>query len=269
MGYHVEWRLLIAADFGAPTSRTRLFLMARCDGEPIVWPNPTHGPGRERPYRTAAEIIDWSIPCPSIFARKKPYSDKSCARIARGCVRFVSKSRAPHWVPVQPGPGGKENQVAAFIAKHYSGVTGHVFDRPIGTVTCIDHHALVYCTTTPAGPQGEIPPGADRVAAFIVKFYSCGGQWQSIGDPLHTVTCKARMGLVTVTVNGQTRYITDIGMRMLAPHELAAAQGFPDTYSVTGTKTERIARIGNSVCPPVAKAIVEANLTPRSELRAA
>jgi DNA (cytosine-5)-methyltransferase 1 len=70
LGYVVEWREMKAADYGAPTSRKRLFVVARCDGQPIVWPAPTHGKGR-RPYRTAAECIDWSIPCPSIFARKK------------------------------------------------------------------------------------------------------------------------------------------------------------------------------------------------------
>ena len=66
-GYHVEWRTLVAADYGAPTTRKRLFLIARRDGRPIVWPTPTHGPGRALPWRTAAEIIDWSLPIHSIF----------------------------------------------------------------------------------------------------------------------------------------------------------------------------------------------------------
>jgi len=83
-GYQVEWRELRACDYGAPTIRKRLFLIARCDGHPIVWPEPTHGApeskevksGRLKPWRTAAEIIDWSLPCPSIFERKKPLAEK-------------------------------------------------------------------------------------------------------------------------------------------------------------------------------------------------
>jgi DNA (cytosine-5)-methyltransferase 1 len=74
-GYVVEWRELRASDYGAPTSRKRLFIVARRDGEPIVWPEPTHGPGRAEPWRTAADCIDWSIPCPSIFGRRRPLAE--------------------------------------------------------------------------------------------------------------------------------------------------------------------------------------------------
>jgi hypothetical protein len=78
LGYVVEWRELRACDYGAPTIRKRLFLIARCDGRPIVWPQPTHGKGRAQPWRTAAECIDWSIPCPSIFERKKALATTRC-----------------------------------------------------------------------------------------------------------------------------------------------------------------------------------------------
>lgn len=83
LGYAVEWKELVACDYGAPTTRKRLFLVARCDGQPIVWPKATHGPGL-KPYRTAAECIDWSIPCPSIFERKRPLADNILRRIAKG-----------------------------------------------------------------------------------------------------------------------------------------------------------------------------------------
>lgn len=88
LGYQVEHRVLHAHHYGAPTSRKRLFLVARCDGQPIVWPEPTHGPGK-KPYRTAAECIDFSLPCPSIFGRKKPLAAATLKRIATGFVRFV------------------------------------------------------------------------------------------------------------------------------------------------------------------------------------
>ncbi|MCK5769503.1 DNA cytosine methyltransferase [Algiphilus sp.] len=97
LGYAVEWRRLRACDYGDPTIRERLFVIARRDGAPIIWPDPTHGApdspdvrsGLLQPYRTAAECIDWSIPVPSIFGRKKPLADNTLRRIAKGVQRFV------------------------------------------------------------------------------------------------------------------------------------------------------------------------------------
>ncbi|EAA9298187.1 DNA cytosine methyltransferase, partial [Salmonella enterica subsp. enterica] len=97
LGYTVEYRELRACDYGAPTIRKRFFMVARCDGQPVVWPEPTHGDpkseavksGRLKPWRTAAECIDWSIPAPSIFERKKPLAENTLRRIARGIQRFV------------------------------------------------------------------------------------------------------------------------------------------------------------------------------------
>lgn len=107
-GYKVEWRELRACDFGAPTSRKRLFLIARRDGLPIVWPEPTHGKpgspevvaGLRKPWRTAAECIDWSIPCPSIFDRKRPLKEATHRRIAHGVMRYVVNSASPFIVPL-------------------------------------------------------------------------------------------------------------------------------------------------------------------------
>jgi DNA (cytosine-5)-methyltransferase 1 len=96
------------------------------------------------------------------------------------------------------------------------------------------------------------------VAAFLMKYYGSGGQHQSFSEPLHTIVSKARFGLVTVNIGGEEYAVQDIGMRMLQPRELARAQGFEDTYQLTGTKTSQIARIGNSVPPPVVQALVAA-----------
>ena len=277
LGYRVEWRTLIAADYGAPTTRKRLFLVARCDGRPVVWPEPTHGPDRGLPYRTAAESIQWDIPCPSIFTRKRPLAEKTLARIAEGLKRYVVETDEPFLlnrdgdtlVPygIQTRNGERKGQkprtlnlsrplntitaqgsqgalVAAFLAKHYTGVIGHGLRRPLGTVTAKDHHALV--------------------AAFLVKYYGTGGQLQSLFGPMHTVVSKARFGLVTVDIAGEEYAVVDIGMRMLQPRELARAQGFEDTYHLTGTKTSQIARIGNSVPPPVVRAIVAAQFDYRA-----
>lgn len=98
LGYVVEWRILIAADYGAGTSRRRLFLCARRDGAPILWPEPTHGPGREHSHVTAAECLDFSIPCPSIFDRRKPLADATLRRIARGVKRHVLDAAEPFFL---------------------------------------------------------------------------------------------------------------------------------------------------------------------------
>lgn len=107
-GYEVEWRELRACDYGAPTIRKRLFVIARCDGEPIRWPSPTHGKGL-LPYRTAADCIDWSLPCPSIFLTReegrrigvnRPLVDATMRRIAAGIKRFVIDSPNPFIVPL-------------------------------------------------------------------------------------------------------------------------------------------------------------------------
>ena len=177
--------------------------------------------------------------------------------------------------------GQKHALVAAFLAKHYGGVVGQPIDRSIGTVTGVDHHGLVsahltkFYGSSAAGqaldePAPTVTAGGNRggghaglVAAFLTKFYGTGGQHQRVDEPLHTVPTVDRFGLVTVDLDGEPWVIADIGMRMLQPRELARAQGFDDSYVLTGTKREQVARIGNSVCPPVARALAEAQLGTR------
>lgn len=382
-GYDVSFRTLVAADYGAPTTRKRLFLVAQRRGSsPIVWPEPTHGRGRARPWRTAAEIIDWSLPCPSIFGRKKPLAEATQRRIAAGLRRFVLESAQPFIVPVthQGGPGrvyslqdpmktvtaanrgemalvtpyiapvthttsgdrvhsierplpvvttakggefvlvaptlvqtgygeregqrpraldieqplgtvvsgGKHALVAAWLTKHYGGVVGHEMERTLGTVTSRDHHSLTtafltkFYGTSTAGAQLNLPlptvtTGGGKggghigeVRAFLVKYYGSDGKptsQQTLFEPMHTVTTKARFGLVTIA--GQDYQIADIGMRMLSPRELFAAQGFPEDYQIEVefngkplTKTAQIELAGNSVCPDAARALVESNARP-------
>lgn len=299
LGYAVEWRVLCAADYGAPTIRKRLFLVARNDGQPIRWPEPTHGPGRALPWRTAAECIDWSLPCPSIFGRKKPLAPKTCARIAAGLVRYVLNGE-PFLVQTAHGDFSKRNGnrvhsvnaplgivtgsnnhalVSAFLAKHYTGVVGSDLRAPLGTVTNIDHHSLVAASLIQSGygeregqapraldlrkPLGTVVAGASKhalVAAFLTTYYSQGGTANRVDAPMPAVVSKARHGLVTVTIDGAPYVIADIGLRMLQPRELARAQGFPDSYIFEGTKAQQIARIGNSVCPQIPEALVRANI---------
>lgn len=354
LGYVVEWRELVACDHGAPTTRTRWYMIARCDGIPITWPEPTHGKGR-KPYRTAAECIDWSIPVPSIFDRKKPLAENTLKRIATGVVRFTIDSPDPFVIhldgdgafapfitkfhsgstgqridepihTITAGSVGASNHpgatapfgivtanlltyygnknpddfrgqdlrrpiatqttenrhalVTAFLAKHYTGVVGSKVDAPIGTITGWDHHSLVTCHLQRQfgqsvgqkvnSPVGAIMPGGGGktalVAAFLSKYYGTN-IGQHLYSPIQTITSKDRFGLVLVWIDGVSYVITDIGMRMLQPHELYLAQGFPAHYLINlmynGRRLSKAAQVrmcGNSVCPPVAEALVRANV---------
>lgn len=438
LGYQLQYKTLDAADFGAPTHRKRLFLIARRDGKPIVWPQPTHADPRKldryglferpKPYRTAAEIIDWELPCLSIFASpaeakawakslglkgvpQRPLKEKTLRRIALGIKRYVLDAAKP------------------FIVKHYGGVVGHDLERPLGTVTAVDHHGLVTPYITPITHTGErrshaanepLPtvtrahrgefglvaptliqigygerdgqaprvPGLDKplgtavnvrkhalvagllmryngqkgnesrcqqptepistvdtqnrfgvVAGMLTKFYgtstgqpldepapvtTAGGQhtglaaanlirvnhgekqWNGADEPLCTVTSQGnKFGVVytflakyfgtaiaqerdkplgTLTTKGRYAVvkvevrpgqfadavavdvpgagpciIADIALRMLRPRELARAQGFRDSYVLTGSTSNQVAKIGNSVPPVMAQALAAAN----------
>lgn len=211
LGYKVEWRELRACDFGAPTIRKRLFLIARRDGRPIVWPVPTHGDpsseavasGRLKPWRTAAEIIDWSLPCPSIFltpeeARaigcKRPLADATMARIAKGVQRYVIDAAKPFIV--------RTDMTSAFRRNGVHGV-----DEPIRTQTTGGSFAVVAPFTAPLTHQGgdrghslEEPMrtvtaahrGEEALIAPVMTYAQQGSAVRSAEDPLHTVTASPK-----------------------------------------------------------------------------
>lgn len=486
LGYVVEWRKLVASDYGAGTSRERLFLLGRRDGQAIVWPEPSHGsaPG-QKPRVTAADCLDFSIPCPSIFGRKRDLADATMRRIAKGVMRHVLQSAEPFLVPVPPTCRDNSSAAAAFIAEHANsshalgsmradeplrtvcaGVKGGHFSvvspilagvggragqseprsggeqlytmttkadtalvaptlvqtgygeregqapraldlqQPLGTIVAGgvkhavaaphlvkfrgdsigtaatepvptitsgagaarpagaahalgvaaaslvtlrnnmaggdacepiatiaaqgNHHGLATAfleqanggfyegagndardpvsTITASGSQQRLvaahltamaqnvvgkdlrvplptvlagatrfaevectlspeqEAGALRVAAFLVKYYGSGIA-VGLHDPVDTVTTKDRLALVTVVIKGTPYVIVDIGLRMLKPHELFRAQGFPVTYIIDRTAdgtvlktTAQVRMCGNSVSPPPMFAIAEANL---------
>lgn len=190
LGYAVEWRELRACDYGAPTIRKRLFLVARCDGQPIVWPEPTHGPkgSKLKPYRTAAECIDWSLPCPSIFERERPLAEATMRRIAHGVKRYVMEAAQPYIV----GVGGRMGQSPA-----------RAVDKPMQTITAKADACLAVPTLVQTG-YGERPgqaprvPGLDKplgtcvdgqkhglVAAFLAKYFGGEPQAGKTAAPLH------------------------------------------------------------------------------------
>lgn len=452
LGYVVEWRKLVASDYGAGTSRERLFLLGRHDGEPIVWPAASHGPNPgQTPRVTAADCLDFSIPCPSIFGRKRDLADATMRRVAKGVMRHVINSADPFVVPLPQACVDNSAAASAFIAEHansshslgsmradeplrtvcagvkgghfsmvspilagvggragqsepcsgadplytmtakadtalvaptlvqsgygervgqsprvldlqqplgtvvaggvkhavaaphlvkfrgdsigtpatepvptitsgagaarpagaahalgvatafleqanggfYQGagndarnpastitasgsqqrlVTAHLMTNtsahcgaggadPVPTITSAGNQALVECTLSP-----EQEAGAMRVAAFLVKYYGSGIA-VDLRDYLDTVTTKDRLALVTVHIQGTPYVIVDIGLRMLKPHELYRAQGFPTGYIIDRTAngtplttSAAVRMVGNSVSPPPLRALAEANL---------
>ncbi|MFZ3172046.1 MAG: DNA cytosine methyltransferase [Carboxydocellales bacterium] len=359
-GYQVGWKELRACDYGAPTIRKRFFMVARCDGRPIVWPQPTHGhpdspevkTGKLKPWRTAAEIINWTLPCPSIFDTAeeiknkhnikavRPLADNTLCRIAKGTQKFIINNPSPFIIPIahyngstpthsirEPlrtvtayPKGGHFALATPFLTQYHSydgdGARGQVLDRPLLTVDTNPRYALT--------------------AAFITKYYGTG-EGSVLKEPLHTVTTKDRNALIEthlcvfrnhmdckelgeplptvmtspghfaevrtvlkkivgnqdlghwtevrkllnkygdyniaddeillLEINGDLYFISDIGMRMLGPHELFAAQGFPDDYIIDRDaegnkypKSAQVARCGNAVPPPLAEHLVRANL---------
>lgn len=442
LGYVVEWRKLVASDYGAGTSRERLFLLGRRDGEPIVWPAASHGPNPgQTPRVTAADCLDFSIPCPSIFTRARPLAEATMRRIAKGVMRHVIKSADPFIVPVTHQGGDRVHDVrepmrtitaanrgelmlaapelAPFLTEHANASTqrtmaaneplrtmcaevkgGHFsvvaptlvqtgygeregqaprsldLQQPLGTVVAggvkhavaaahlvkfrgdsigspaadpvptitsgagaarpagaahalglasaslvtlrrnmvgadvrtplttvaaqAEHHAVATAfleqanggfyqgdgndardpvsTITASGSQQRLisadlvqlspehEAGALRVAAFLVKYYGSGIA-VDLRDPVDTVTTKDRLALVTVHIQGTPYVIVDIGLRMLKPHELYRAQGFPIGYIIDRTAngtplttSAAVRMVGNSVSPPPLRALAEANL---------
>lgn len=424
LGRDYEDRDLNCADYGVPTARRRFFAVIRKKGLPIGWPERTHAPRAQAqalgllPWRAAAEILDWSLPIPSIFGRKKDLVLATQRRIAAGIKRFVlevaAAGRRPFLIPVthpndarvysadeplrtittaqrgefalvapqmtkfrkgssgadvmepiptitanghskreggaiplgvsagllvqtgygeRPGQapraldieaplgtqvdGAKHGVVAAWMVKHNLDVVGNEAEAPLSTLTTsgsqiqvgaafLAHHrgASTACdagepipsmttmgahlapaaaflaklrgTSTVADAEAPVPTltaGGGQggghvaaVAAFMTKFYGVGGTSQGCDEALHTLTTLARFGVVTVTIEGELYAIADIGMRMLAPHEAAAAHEMelPKEITIDGktralTKSECFRLIGNSVPPRMAMLLAQAN----------
>lgn len=220
LGYTVEWRELVAADYGAPTTRKRFFLIARCDGRPVVWPEPTHAPadseevkaGRKKPWRSASEIIDWSLPCPSIFDTREEVKEKygliaqrplrpnTMRRVARGVDKFVIKAANPFIVPMgygeakgqaprvhdiqEPFPtavgkakhGVCQPYMAPLTMHNNENAAGTAITEPVNTITGTGaggHQMLITPTLAAIGQTG----GGDRC--------------RSVEEPTHTQVSKA------------------------------------------------------------------------------
>lgn len=244
-GYQVDFRELRACDYGAPTIRKRFFLVARCDGQPIVWPKPTHGDpnsaevksGKLKPWRTAAEIIDWSKPCPSIFETEKEirvkYGIKSVRPLAINTVRRIAVGMNKFVI----------NNPKPFITRvNFSGSNHHYYssiDNPLSTITSKNGWGLVIPTliqyhqeTVNHETRGQMldrplltvdsSPRYGLVSTFISKYYGTG-EGSGLKEPLHTVTTKDRNALIVshlVKMKG-----TNIGQPLREPMQTITAGG--------------------------------------------
>lgn len=400
MGYTLDSRNIIAANHGGHTTRERHFEVGNCIGEPTRWAEPTHfkKPQRgQQKWKPAADCIDWSIRCPSIWERKRPLAEATLRRIARGIHRYVLASGDPFIVQaghgdgkpgarrwshgcndlqdpigtvmasnggfylaaptlIQAGYGEREGQaprsldlqkplgvIMAGGIKHalacaylmqanggFNTTPGHDMRQPTSTVTntgsqqqlvtailagvggragqseprsvsdpvqtvtakadtavvtahmlamgenAVGHDMRDPAQTVMAGASRygvieyslspELTEGAERVAAFMMRYYGDGGQWSDLREPMATITTKDRMALVTVTIRGTPYVIVDIGLRMLEPRELFRAQDFPDSYVIDCghdgrkfSKSTQVRMVGNSVNPMMAVGFLRLN----------
>ncbi len=284
LGYEVETNELVACDYGAQTKRKRFFMIARCDGNPIVWPEPTHGDrnsqdvmcGLLKAYVPAAKCINWNNLGKSIFDRKIPLKEKTLNRIAKGIKKFIIENEDGYIIP--------EEETTSFLIQYHSETTknevrGQTLREPIMTIDSSPRYGLVTAFMTKFYKTGIGQEIIDPlhtvttsqghfglVSAFLVKYYGNMTE-HSIYEPLDTITTKDRFGLVTVLINNEPYQIKDIWLKMLEPKELFRAQGFPEDYIIdrdcTGKKypkKEQVARCGNAVPPAFSNSLVRANL---------
>ena len=249
LGYAVDWKVLNAADYGAPTTRRRLFIQAvrTRSGKSLLWPEATHA--QTSPNQTltegllawvpAKDIIDWSLPTQIIDERTRPLAANTMKRILRGIERHWGEFAQPFLVRYNGG----ENRV-------------HSVDNPLPVLDCSNRYGLV-----------------QPLIMCIGHTSNKGGRTRTVDEPLPTIVTKEEACLIEPLIVPQhscgevrptsggihpaliTPENVRIGFRMLKPHELAAAQGFPQDYIFTGNRGEVVKQIGNSVCPKMAEAL--------------
>ena len=277
LGYAFDSRELVAADYGAPTTRKRWYAIFRRDGKNIAWPERTHFKDAEPKWEQSGNYIDWSDLGKSIFDRPKPLVEATQKRIANGIRKYILENPKPYIV--------KNDDAIAFLIQYHgeqkAGESrGQLLSEPIKTIDTSNRYGLITAFITKYYKTG-IGQGCDEplhtittspghfglVSAFLIKYYGTGCG-QELTEPLATITTKDRFGLVNVIINisGEKYIVKDIFLRMLKPEELKLMQGFPKDYIIDRDIEwkkypikEQVARIGNSVVPVMAKALAEVN----------
>jgi DNA (cytosine-5)-methyltransferase 1 len=320
LGYMVDWNVLNAADYGAPTTRRRLFIQAARDGsgKTLTWPEPTHirpGPNRSiiealPSWVPASAIIDWSLPTQIIDERTKPLAENTMKRIFRG----IEKYWGPYAQPFLVRYNGGENRVHSVedplpvldtsnryglvqplimhIGQTSSKGRTRSISEPLATVVTKEEACLIEPLFIPQQSGGEVRPttgplstiatkGAIGLVEPLIMPYRSGAKVRPATEsPIPTLVTFGWIGLVepllvnyygtgichpvsrplpSVTTRDRFALIVPenvrLGFRMLKPHELAAAQSFPEDYIFTGNRGDVVKQIGNAVCPKVAEAL--------------
>lgn len=286
LGYSVDWKVLNAADYGAPTTRRRLFIQAVRAGsdKSIIWPEATHaksGPNQKLidmpSWVPARNIIDWSIPTQIIDERKRPLAPNTMRRIMRGIEK--------HW----------HEYAQPFIVRYNGGDNRvHSIDEPLPVLDTSNRYGLIEPLFIPQHSCGEVRPisgplstiatkGAiGLVEPLLMEYYGQSGCHPISSKPVPAISTNIHFAMVEPlimeyhgnggchpvskplpTVTGSDRFalITPenvrIGFRMLKPHELAAAQSFPRDYVFTGSRADVVKQIGNAVCPKMSLALTQ------------
>lgn len=299
LGYRVETRILNAADFGDPTTRKRLFILAQRGPKRVAFPEPTHSAVAGKSllrqtarWRAAREIIDWSTPSRSIFGRKKPLAPATMARILAGLEKFGGSELRPFLIilrqhmgarsldkplPTLSARGQHVGICEPFLVPFYGERPGqdprtHSVDAPIPTLPASPKFGVVESFVlqqqsggVPRSTNAPLPTVATDgaialVEPFITKYNGTArNRAYSVDDPLDTVSTKDRFGLVQPVVDGLA---LDVRFRMLQPHELAGAMSFPKSYVFTGKREEIVRQIGNAWPGETARALCHEILTP-------
>lgn len=270
LGYMFDSRELVAADYGAPTTRKRWYAVFRRDGKDIVWPEQTHSKGGVNGLKSWEPIYKYLDMCDmgkSIFGRKKPLADNTMRRIARGLEKFVFQNPEPFIVQVNHGvisplliqyhsettkkevrgqavtapiqtidTSNRYALVTAFLSKFYNTTTGQPVTEPIHTITTSPGHfgtVSVLVAEWADLQKAGIDEETAQKCTWVSQFimeYYGCGTGQSLKKPLHTIVTKDRFALITVL--GNMYVILDIFLRMLKPEELKLGQGFPKDYII-------------------------------------
>lgn len=270
LGYNYESKVLCAADFGAPTTRTRWYAVFKRDSSP-EWMEQTHnknGDNGKLKWLECGDYIDWSNLGKSIFNRKKPLAEKTMNRIARGLDKFVINNDTPYKV--------EDKDAYSYLIQYHSEtnpneVRGQMLDIPIHTLDTSNRYGLVTAFVTKFYKSGcgqSCDEPLHTITTWLTKYYGCS-VGQGVDVPLDTITTKDRFALTSavIEINGDLWKVKDIFLRMLQPEELKRLQGFPEEYiidhDIDGKKysvKEQVAKIGNSVVPLMAQKIVEVNV---------
>ena len=279
IGYDFDSKELVAADYGAPTTRKRWYAIFRRDGNPIIWPEPTHSKDglTGKKWLECGDYIDWSDLGKSIFDRSKPLAEATMKRIANGYIKYVVNNPNPYIV--------KNKEAVAFLIQYHGeqkegDSRGQLLTEPIKTIDTSNRYGLVTAFVTKFYKSGT-GQGCDEplhtittspghfglISAFLIKYYGTGCG-QELSGPLGTITTKDRFGLVNAIteIDGEQYILKDIFLRMLKPEELKLMQGFPEDYIIDRDYNwkkypvcEQVKRIGNSVVPIMAEALVKEN----------